>query len=163
MSKLTSSAVESALSSAEDICRARGSRLTTKRRQVLAGLLDSDKALSAYELTDYCREQLGYQLPAMSVYRILDFLENEDLVHRLNLAKKYVACSHITCKHAHQVPQFLICKRCSKVNEIGIDAELVQSLKNHIDEAGYSLASQQLEFDCLCADCSVDVEPEART
>jgi Fur family zinc uptake transcriptional regulator len=98
----------------------------------------------------------------MSVYRILDFLENEDLVHRLNLAKKYVACSHITCKHAHQVPQFLICKRCSKVKEIGIDAALVQSLKNHIDEAGYSLASQQLEFDCLCADCSVDVESEAR-
>ena len=163
MVKSTSSAVESALSSAEDICRARGSRLTTKRRQVLAGLLASDKALSAYELTDYCRERLGYQLPAMSVYRILDFLESEDLVHRLNLAKKYVACSHITCKHAHQVPQFLICKRCSKVKEIGIDAALAESLKNHIDKAGYSLASQQLEFDCLCADCSVDDQSEVRT
>ena len=96
------------------------------------------------------------------MYRILDFLESEDLVHKLNLAKKYVACSHITCKHPHQVPQFLICKRCYKVQEIRIDAALVQSLKNHIDEAGYSLASQQLEFDCLCADCSVDIESGAK-
>ena len=77
-----------ALQQAESYCKSRGSRLTEKRRQVLTGLLDSKKALSAYELADYCREELGYQLPVMSVYRILEFLGEEDLVHRLSLAKK---------------------------------------------------------------------------
>ena len=142
------------LQRAEEICRRRGARLTDKRRQVLTGLLDSQKALSAYELTDYCRDELGYQLPAMSVYRILDFLESEDLVHRLNLAKKYVACSHIACDHEHELSQFLICKECYRVQEISINKSVMDSLNQSVDVVGFSLSSQQLEFDCLCGDCS---------
>ena len=145
----------SALKQAESHCNTRGTRLTEKRRQVLTGLLDSKKALSAYELTDYCRDHLGYQLPAMSVYRILEFLEGESLVHRLDLAKKYVACSHILCDHDHEhdLPQFLICKECYRVQEISIKRNLMQSLNRSVEEADFKLASQQLEFDCVCSDC----------
>ena len=153
MSVHKSQTTKSALKQAEAHCNDRGTRLTEKRRQVLTGLLDSRQALSAYELTDYCRDELGFQLPAMSVYRILEFLEEEELVHRLNLAKKYVACSHIVCKHDHEVPQFLICTNCSRVQEIAIDGKLVASLHKSVQEAGFKLASQQLEFDCLCGDC----------
>lgn len=153
MSAHKAQTTKSALKQAESYCNSRGTRLTEKRRQVLTGLLDSQQALSAYELTDYCRDELGYQLPAMSVYRILDFLEEENLVHRLNLAKKYVACSHIVCKHDHEVPQFLICTKCSRVQEIAIDQKLVASLHKSVRDAGFNLASQQLEFDCLCGDC----------
>ena len=142
-----------ALQQAESYCKSRGSRLTEKRRQVLTGLLDSKKALSAYELADYCREELGYQLPVMSVYRILEVLGEEDLVHRLSLAKKYVACAHIACKHDHEIPQFLICTNCSGVQEVSIDAKLIQSLNKSVTDAGFHLTSQQLEFDCLCGDC----------
>ena len=153
MSIHASQTTKSALKQAESYCKSRGTRLTEKRRQVLTGLLNSHKALSAYELTDYCREEMGYQLPAMSVYRILNFLEDEELVHRLNLAKKYVACAHIACKHDHEVPQFLICAKCSRVQEISIDAKLVASLNKSVENAGFNLKSQQLEFDCLCGDC----------
>lgn len=141
------------LKHAEQHCKQRGTRLTEKRKQVLAGLVKSKRALSAYELIDYCREQLGQQLPAMSVYRILEFLESEDLVHRLHLAKKYVACSHIACDHAHEVPQFLICNNCHAVEEISIKRSIIQSLKNSVGEAGYHLASPQFEFECYCNDC----------
>ena len=142
-----------ALKQAESLCKTRGTRLTEKRRQVLTGLLDSKKALSAYELTDYCREHLGYQLPAMSVYRILEFLEGESLVHRLDLAKKYVACSHILCEHKHELSQFLICKECYRVQEISIKKNLMGSLNDLVQQADFRLASQQFEFDCVCSDC----------
>ena len=147
-----SQTIQNALRQAESYCESRGSRLTEKRRQVLMGLLNSKKALSAYELADYCREELGYQLPVMSVYRILEFLGEEDLVHRLSLAKKYVACAHIACKHDHELPQFLICKNCSGVQEVSIDAKLIKSLNKSVTDAGFHLTSQQLEFDCLCGD-----------
>ena len=52
--------------------------------------------MSAYELVDYCKETYGVSPPPMSVYRILDFLQQERLVHKLNLANKYIACAHIT-------------------------------------------------------------------
>ena len=106
---------------AEKHCKNHGSRLTTKRKQVLSSLIQSEKALSAYELIDIFEACFGEKIPAMSVYRILEFLENEHLVHKLNLANKYVACSHITCDHAHGVPQFLICGSCNQVKEISIN------------------------------------------
>ena len=138
---------------AKEHCAARGSKLTEKRSQVLKGLLESKKALSAYELIDYCREKFDQQLPAMSVYRILEFLESENLVHRLELAKKYVACSHIACDHTHETPQFLICNSCNTVEEISISNSIIHSLRSTISKAGFHLASPQLEFECYCEAC----------
>jgi Fur family zinc uptake transcriptional regulator len=149
----TSQLTDRILKHAEKRCTQRGTRFTEKRRKVLIGLVESRKALSAYELIDYCREELGQQLPAMSVYRILDFLEGEDLVHRLHLAKKFVACSHIACDHAHEIPQFLICNGCNAVEEISIKRSIIQSLKTSVADAGFHLASPQLEFECYCRDC----------
>ncbi|MEM7256231.1 MAG: transcriptional repressor [Pseudomonadota bacterium] len=92
------------LARAEAQCLQNGSKLTKKRKAVLRGLLESNRALSAYELADYCKEQLGESMPPMSVYRILEFLEAEQLVHKLKLANRFVACVHITCDHKHAVP-----------------------------------------------------------
>ena len=147
------SRVESILTHAEQICKANGARLTVKRKQVLSSLLRSDCALSAYELIDHCQRHFGEKPPAMSVYRILDFLEQQALVHKLRLANKYVACSHITCSHEHAVPQFLICSGCQKVQEISIKKQVMDELESNVEVAGYSLLSPQLEMNCLCDEC----------
>mgnify|MGYP001042895638 CR=1 FL=1 len=139
---------------AEEHCRIHGARLTHKRKQVLLSLLQSKKALSAYELVDYCKNEFDESLPAMSVYRILDFLQQEHLVHKLSLANKYVACSHITCDHDHAaVPQFLICGNCQKVKEISVSKQVVAELQRNVEVAGYRLQSPQLEMSCLCQQC----------
>lgn len=153
---MKSASTDHALEHAERHCSARGTRLTEKRRTVLLGLLASDRALSAYELIDYCRDELGVELLPMSVYRILDFLESEKLVHRLNLANKYVACAHVACDQEHEVPQFLICKACHRVDEIGLPRELFSSIARPIKTAGYQLASHQLELDCVCTSCAAE-------
>jgi len=146
--------VESIIQHAEQHCDRRGSRLTQKRKQVLTGLVKTNKALSAYELIDFCKQEYEVSLPAMSVYRILDFLESELLVHKLNLANKYVACMHISCDHAHAVPQFLICKSCSVVKEISVEESTITDLGNTVKGAGYQLLSQQIELNCLCENCA---------
>ncbi len=145
--------IEDIIDHAEQHCKTHGSRLTHKRKQVLSGLLQSEKALSAYELIDFCKLKFGETLPAMSMYRILEFLQNEHLVHRLNLANKYIACAHITCKHTHAVPQFLICGKCQKVEEISINQSTITELQEHIEGAGFHLASPQLEMNCICNNC----------
>ena len=145
--------MDSALERAEKYCSEQGSRLTEKRRQVLSGLLDSKKALSAYELTDFCRTHLGYNLLPMSVYRILDFLESKNLVHRLNLANKYVACSHIAFEHEHTSPQFLICKSCHRVEEVSFPPSVLSSIEGGAKNAGYQLVSNQLEVEGVCGNC----------
>jgi len=145
--------ITSIINHAEMHCKKNGTRLTPKRKQVLKGLLQSEKALSAYELADYCSQKFDNSLLPMSVYRILDFLQQEQLVHKLNLANKYVACSHIACDHEHDVPQFLICRQCQKVEEISINKTMIDELQLNVRDAGFHLASPQLEMNCVCNDC----------
>ena len=141
------------LQHAERHCKAHGTRLTVKRKHVLAGLIQSGTALSAYELIAEVKKKYNQDLAAMSVYRILAFLESEKLVHKLKLANKYVACEHISCDHAHGIPQFLICRECNKVKEISIKPATIAELETTIDEAGFKLISPQFEMDCICDDC----------
>lgn len=146
--------IQHILDQAEASCRNNGARLTDKRKRVLTGLLTSQKAKSAYELIDYIRNEYQETMQPTTVYRILDFLAGENLVHKLHLANKYVACSHICCDHSHEVPQFLICDECSNVKEIGIKKSLISTLKQNVEQAGYQLKSPQLELHCLCQQCA---------
>ena len=145
--------VDTIIEHAEQYCKNHGVQLTTKRKLILSSLLQSDKALSAYDIIDLCEQKFQQKIPAMSVYRILEFLENEKLVHKLKLANKYVACSHITCSHEHGVPQFLICGTCDDVKEITINKSTMSALENDIEQAGFELVSPQLEMNCICKSC----------
>ncbi len=142
------------LNQAEETCHANGTRLTTKRKHVLACLLQARRAQSAYDLIDGVKDEFGDTMQPTTMYRILEFLEGEELVHKLHLANKYVPCSHIRCDHRHEIPQFLICSTCDRVEEIGVSKNLVDSLKASVKDAGYTLVSPQLELHCLCGDCA---------
>lgn len=122
----------------------------------LIGIIAVKKALSAYELIDYCRTEFGVTISTMSVYRILDFLQDEHLAHKLNLANKYVACAHIPCDHAHAATQFLICGQCQCVSEISMSKPMIEALKKDVNDAGFHLVSPQLEMNCLCRRCSTN-------
>lgn len=145
--------VNAIIEHAEQYCKQHGARLTTKRKKVLSSMLQSMKALSAYDIIDFCKAEFGETIPAMSMYRILDFLEKEHLVHKLKLANKYVACAHITCDHAHAVPQFLICGECDEVREISISQATIGQLKKNVETAGFELVSPQIEMNCICMAC----------
>ena len=152
---MAKSKLRTTLDSAEAQCLQKGTRLTGKRKAVLAGLLNSKKAMTAYELTDYCKRELGESFPVMSVYRILEFLESENLVHKLKLASRYVACIHINCDHQHAVPQFLICNECYRVEETDLGNSTLGALRRKVEGAGFELVSRQIEVDCICSDCAV--------
>lgn len=149
--------LDETINHAEKYCESNGSRLTRKRKQVLVILLDSKIALSAYELIDLYNAKHDDGMPATTMYRILEFLENEHLVHKLSTANKYVACSHIRCDHDHYVSQFLICNKCQKVEEINISQSTISGLQKNIKEAGFHLIRPQLEMNCVCNQCQINV------
>ena len=146
--------IDHAIAQAEQRCQSNGARLTEKRKQVLSLLLKSGKALSAYELVNAYKDERGETLSAMSMYRFLEFLEEQHLVHRLDLANKFVACEHIECVDHHTNSQFLICSECQKVKEVTISETAMQELRNNVMQAGFSLRAKQLEMDCICNECA---------
>lgn len=141
------------MNKAQDICAHSGGRLTEKRQRILELLLVSKTPLSAYEVADTHNRSVDISMPVMSVYRILDFLESEQLVHKLSSTNKYVACSHIACSHAHEIPQFLICGKCQSVKEIAIAKRIIEELDQQVADAGYKLVNSQLELQCVCDNC----------
>lgn len=145
--------INTVLAKAADICSRSGARLTDKRKRILELLLSSGTPLSAYEVADHYNRSAEQSMPAMSVYRIMDFLVAEQLAHKLASANKYVACSHIACSHQHEIPQFLICRKCQKVKEIAIKRSIVEELGENVAAAGFKLMNSQLELDCLCEAC----------
>lgn len=145
--------LNSIIDKAQHICAHSGGRLTDKRKRILELLLVSNTPLSAYDVADAYNKTAEASMPAMSVYRILDFLESEQLVHKLSSANKYVACSHIACSHAHEIPQFLICAKCQSVKEIAISKAIIDELDTQVAGAGYKLINSQLELQCLCEQC----------
>lgn len=145
--------VNKIIAEAENHCVNSGARLTEKRKRILEVMLLADKPLSAYEIADEYSKGAQKNIAAMSVYRILSFLESEQLVHKLSSTNKFIACSHIACSHTHQVPQFLICGECQSVKEIAIDKSTVDGLGNQVAEAGYKLLNSQIELQCICNDC----------
>ncbi len=146
-------AIQETLQSADAMCRESGARFTEKRKRALTLLLDASSPISAYELKDAYKERYGESLTAMSAYRMLNFLVGETLAHKLSSVNKYAACSHITCSHDHELPQFLICDGCEAVVEIALDAETLGKIRAGVAGTGFSLNDQQLELHGVCQGC----------
>lgn len=138
---------------AERACSEAGLRLTAKRRKVLLTLLQADTPLSAYELAAHYQAAFAESIPTMSVYRILDFLVQFKLAHKLDTTNQYLACAHIACDHRHEVPQFLICDQCHGVAEIGVSKAMVEQLRQSVERTGFRLKHRQLELHGVCASC----------
>lgn len=145
--------IDSIVARARAECDRLGVKLTPKRQNILLVLLLSEAPLSAYDIVDSYRERYHESLPAMSVYRILNFLVDNKLVHKLETTNQFLPCAHIACDHEHEIPQFLICDRCHAVAEVGLRTSLVRELHDSVRKAGFSLTSQQLELHGVCAKC----------
>ncbi len=145
---------QAVLNKIETECATTGLRLTAKRQKVLTILIAATSPLSAYDLISSYQAIYADALSAMSAYRMLDFLTEAGFVHKLSTTNQYLICSHLTCDHEHEVPQFLICDSCHDVQEIGIRKGLQDELESSIEKSGFSLNSPQLELHGLCANCN---------
>ena len=139
------------LDRAEAVCEQRGVRLTGLRRQVLGLVLDAGGPAGAYELLDRLRERRGAAAPP-TVYRALEFLQEQGLVHRVERLSAFVGCVE-ELGHAHAHPaQFLICRNCGRVTEIE-DHDLADALAAAAKRVGFAVVGATIEAEGLCATC----------
>ena len=136
-----------------EISKDKGINLTNKRRKIFDIVIKSAKPISAYDIVSEFQETYDEQIPVMSVYRILNFLIDNGLVHKLDSINQYIVCEHLDCEHEHLNTQFLICNDCNSTEEIMIRDELHQQLTNDIDQTGFKLKELKFELHGICANC----------
>jgi len=136
------------LARAEALCTARGVRLTPQRRRVLELVCRAPRPLGAYAILDQLRD--GSAAAPPTVYRALDFLQTQGLVHKLETLHAYVGCSHPGRPHAGQ---FLICDGCGEVTELEHEA-IAGGLRSAAAETGFAPRRPVVEVLGTCASCA---------
>ena len=145
---------ETALKEAEAACLRRGATLTPLRRQVLELVLDADAPVGAYALLDRLKATRPGAAPP-TVYRALDFLLEQGLIHKLERLNAYIGCTdagHGQAHGHHHPHQFLICRTCGATVEI-TDRGVAHAIEAAARRAGFALAEATVEIEGTCARC----------
>ena len=157
--------LKTTLDRAAAMCAGRGAQLTELRRQVLRLVLESEQPVGAYALLDRLKDLRGGAAPP-TVYRALDFLLEQGLIHKVERLHAYLGCvdggdgGHGHAAHGgggenrHDHPhQFLICRRCGATAEIS-DPAIAAALASASADAGFTLHRATVEAEGVCADCA---------
>ncbi|NOX40360.1 MAG: transcriptional repressor [Alphaproteobacteria bacterium] len=137
---------------ARALCQTQGLRLTPVRARVLEILLESHKALGAYDILAILdMDGMGRQPPV--VYRALEFLVQSGLVHRLEKLNAFAACCHQgSAEGRGHEPMFLICTQCRQVAETSLK-EVEGSIEKCAAALGFEVQSRVVELIGRCPAC----------
>lgn len=140
--------IADALAAAEATCAGRGARLTPLRRRVLELVWGGHGPVGAYAVLAALRDEAQNAAPP-TVYRALEFLLEQGLVHKIERLNAYVGCSHPGTLHAGQ---FLICARCGAAAELD-DPAITAAVDRGAARLGFLVTGRTVEIEGLCPAC----------
>lgn len=140
--------IRAAISAAEQLCLSRGVQLTPIRHKILELIWTSHKAVKAYDLLDQIRPLNDAAKPS-TVYRALDFLLEQGLIHRVESLNAFVGCH---CSGTQHDQLLLICSSCHNIEERAATA-VIQSLGEELQDAGFAPQRKTIEIHGLCQSC----------
>lgn len=141
--------VAAQLDRAARACVRAGARMTELRRAVLRLILEADGPVTAYALLDRLKRTHKGAVPP-TVYRALDFLMAQRLIHKLERLNAFVPCAETGHQH---VAQFLICRECGTVAEID-DRAAAKALEHAAEREGFQPRHAVVEIEGTCAACA---------
>ncbi|UNU72698.1 transcriptional repressor [Moraxella nasovis] len=137
------------------VCQNRGVRFTPLREEVYELILQAEKPIGAYELIDALQEKRRQENPDSkriappTIYRSLDFLLEEGLIHQLSSISAYVPCCHPRSQHA---AAFLICQECHSVEECS-NLPVSGIMNFATNDASFVVNHAMIELKGICRDC----------
>jgi Fur family zinc uptake transcriptional regulator len=140
--------VEKALHVAENYCREKGVRLTKLRHRVLELIWANHQPVGAYDLLQKLTLD-GHKAAPPTVYRCLDFLLENQLIHRINSLNAFVGCDHPGVDHA---AQFYICRSCGQAAELD-DGKIESAITKHAKQIGFRVERRSIEISGICTHC----------
>jgi Fur family zinc uptake transcriptional regulator len=118
------------------------------RRRVFEIVLEADRPLGAYDVLDILAKDRGRVAPP-TVYRSLDFLLAQGLVHKVLSVNGFVACCATTGPHAAEL---FICRECGNAVEV-VHQATDRRLEKTAAAIDFQIENVVLEVRGLCGDC----------
>ncbi len=139
------------LKQVKKLCQERGIALTPLRAEVLGIIYTCSKPVGAYDLLRKLRKSRPNAEPP-TIYRTLDFLENNNLVHRLDSTNTYTACNHPESVHHGQ---FLLCTACGNAIEVE-DKRIKRAITACAGDHEFKINRHPTEIHGLCVECQAE-------
>ena len=137
-----------ALQDAKAVCTERGARLTPVRQRVLEIVWQSHRPLGAYAILEVLSAE-GHSPSPPTVYRALEFLLTQGLVHRLSSLNAFVGCT----RPGHPgAGQFLLCTSCGIAAELN-DSRIESAIERSAHAEGFTSQVHTVEISGLCPHC----------
>ena len=140
--------VDDFLQQADTLCLKRKQRFTALRKQVLALICQYEQPVGAYALLDQMKDA-GRSAAPPTVYRALDFLQQQGLVHRLATNNTYLACAHPQRQHE---AVFLVCKQCGVTQELHTNG-IYKAVECRASKVAFEIEHTCVEVTGLCSEC----------
>lgn len=141
--------IQEALAHAEKICIQRGCKLTSIRKKVLQLVWNSHKPVKAYDILAQLSSDNFIEKPP-TVYRALDFLRDNNLIHRIESQNAYIGCN---TKHEGLDSKFFICDKCNEVEELTAPA-VNKTIDKVSKQQSFIPNLVNVEIHGICAQCA---------
>lgn len=150
--------IDKRLQAATEQSHQRGVRFTSLRQQIYKLILQANKPIGAYDLITLLQQarlsntsqtSSNKNVAPPTVYRSLEFLLNEGLIHQLTSINAFIPCCHPRAAHT---AAFLICDRCLRVQECS--SLPVQEMMSFAEQdMGFSVTNSVIELSGTCQAC----------
>tara|TARA_R110002049_G_scaffold252264_2_gene427283 strand:- start:18920 stop:19378 length:459 start_codon:yes stop_codon:yes gene_type:complete len=141
--------IKDALARAERVCAKRAIRLTPIRRKVLELIWQSHKPVKAYDLLASLSTEGHIEKPP-TVYRALDFLLENHLIHKIESSNAFIGCE---IDHNKLDSKFFVCDECDEVKEMH-EPKLDKTLLETSQKQGFIPNQTSIEIHGTCARCA---------
>lgn len=139
-----------AMQQAEQICKEKGVRLTDTRKRVLELIWQGHEAIKAYDLIQQFSDG-GTKPP--TVYRALDFLLENGLIHRIDSLNAFIGCPHPE-HHDECGLQVMVCDKCHRVEELHTH-DAMSMITKAAAATGFEVSHPVVEVHGLCEKCKI--------
>ena len=140
--------VATALQAAAGLCERQGVRLTALRRRVLELIWRGHQPRGAYDLLEELHRE-GRRAAPPTVYRALEFLRANGLIHRIESLNAFIGCVAPDEPHSGH---FMICNGCGGAAEVN-DRAISYAVARSAAHSGFVIEQQTIELRGLCPAC----------
>ena len=141
--------VSKALKHADELCQRKNVRLTPLRRLVLSLVWQSQKPAGAYLILELLQKQQDRRAAPPTVYRALEFLLEQGLIHKVSSLNAFIACTQPDITH---VPQFFICRSCGNALELN-SKNITDTILTRAKNLDFEIEEQVVEVSGRCNHC----------
>jgi len=132
-----------------DFCATIDYRLTSLRKKILFILWDSAKPLKAYEILNRLLLTKQNSMPP-TVYRVLDFLVDCGVVHKIESIQSYALCQEPDKQLSTEI--LMVCNNCHQVMEI-YNKEIHTLISLLSKDKKFYLGQDAIELKGFCDKC----------